>query len=152
MQPVAGRHLSGTQPIHCIAAGKRVKVLLVTNPDNPTGKVYSREQLSQMLSWCLENSVHYIRCAGDISWDTSWHKLISSSHPWEPLPGSSAYLISATAREEARVLPAAAGLAATVRQTALCIACSPAVTVSGCGAPTIYADAVVSGTVMPRSA
>ena len=67
----AGRHPSGTRTIHCISAGKRVKVLLVTNPDNPTGKVYGREQLSQMLSWCLENSVHYIRCATDMSWDTS---------------------------------------------------------------------------------
>ena len=71
MKPTAGRHTSGTQTIHCVTAGKRVKVLLVTNPDNPTGKVYSREQLSQMLSWCLENGVHYIRCAADRSWDTS---------------------------------------------------------------------------------
>ena len=46
-------------------------MLLVTNPDNPTGKVYGREQLSQMLSWCLENRVHYIRCTADLSWDTS---------------------------------------------------------------------------------
>ncbi|KAL3157543.1 hypothetical protein ABBQ32_011999 [Trebouxia sp. C0010 RCD-2024] len=40
--------------------GKRLAVLLVTNPDNPTGTVYSKERLLQMLTWCCKNKVHLI--------------------------------------------------------------------------------------------
>ena len=41
--------------------GKRLAVLLVTNPDNPTGTVYSEQRLIQMLTWCVKSKVHLIR-------------------------------------------------------------------------------------------
>ena len=41
--------------------GKRLAVLLVTNPDNPTGTVYTKKHLLQMLTWCVKNKVHLIR-------------------------------------------------------------------------------------------
>ena len=41
--------------------GKRLAVLLVTNPDNPTGTVYTKDRLLQMLTWCVKNKVHLIR-------------------------------------------------------------------------------------------
>lgn len=41
--------------------GKRLAVLLITNPDNPTGTVYSKDRLLQMLTWCVTNKVHLIR-------------------------------------------------------------------------------------------
>lgn len=41
--------------------GKRLAVLLITNPDNPTGTVYTRQHLLQMLKWCVQSKVHLIR-------------------------------------------------------------------------------------------
>lgn len=41
--------------------GKRLAALLVTNPDNPTGTVYSEQNLVQMLKWCVRSKVHLIR-------------------------------------------------------------------------------------------
>jgi aspartate/methionine/tyrosine aminotransferase len=45
------------------AAGRGIPVrgLLVTNPNNPLGTIYSDESLLEMLRWCLDNKVHYIR-------------------------------------------------------------------------------------------
>ena len=47
------------------AAGRGIPVrgLLVTNPNNPLGTIYSDESLLEMLGWCLDNKVHYIRYA-----------------------------------------------------------------------------------------
>ena len=46
---------------HLRITGKRLAVLLVTNPDNPTGTAYSKQHLLQMLTWCVTNKVHLIR-------------------------------------------------------------------------------------------
>lgn len=44
------------------ARGIPVRGLLITNPNNPLGTIYSNETISEMLRWCLDNRVHYIRC------------------------------------------------------------------------------------------
>ena len=53
LQRAAEEHLRNT--------GKYLAVLLVTNPDNRTGTVYSKKHLLQMLTWCVTNKVHLIR-------------------------------------------------------------------------------------------
>ncbi len=40
--------------------GKRLRILVITNPDNPTGGIYSKDQLTQYTDWCLENNIHLI--------------------------------------------------------------------------------------------
>jgi bifunctional pyridoxal-dependent enzyme with beta-cystathionase and maltose regulon repressor activities len=40
--------------------GRRVSAVLFTNPNNPDGVLYSREQLSSIISWCLRHKVHCI--------------------------------------------------------------------------------------------
>ncbi len=42
------------------AKGKRFRMLILTNPDNPTGGIYSREQLATFADWCISHSVHLI--------------------------------------------------------------------------------------------
>lgn len=46
------------------ARGIPVRGLLITNPNNPLGTIYGSETISEMLRWCLDNQVHYIRCGG----------------------------------------------------------------------------------------
>ena len=41
--------------------GKRLAALLITNPDTPTGTVYSDHHLIQMLKWCVKTKRHFIR-------------------------------------------------------------------------------------------
>lgn len=41
-------------------AGVVVRGLLITNPNNPLGMIYSDATITAMLEWCLENKVHYI--------------------------------------------------------------------------------------------
>lgn len=36
--------------------------MLITNPNNPLGTIYSEEAIKEMIAWCLDNRVHYIRC------------------------------------------------------------------------------------------
>ena len=38
--------------------GKRFRMLIITNPDNPTGGIYSKEQLSSYADWCLAHNTH----------------------------------------------------------------------------------------------
>ena len=40
--------------------GKQFKILIITNPDNPTGGMYSREQLTAYADWCLSHNIHLI--------------------------------------------------------------------------------------------
>jgi len=42
------------------AEGHPVRALLLCNPNNPLGIIYSDEQLQSMLEWCLERRVHFI--------------------------------------------------------------------------------------------
>ncbi|MEM9546704.1 MAG: aminotransferase class I/II-fold pyridoxal phosphate-dependent enzyme [Bacteroidota bacterium] len=42
------------------AQRKRFKILLITSPDNPTGCVYSKDQLKKLATWCIENKIHMI--------------------------------------------------------------------------------------------
>lgn len=41
-------------------AGKRFRMLVITNPDNPTGGMYSRQQLEDYTDWCLRHNIHLI--------------------------------------------------------------------------------------------
>lgn len=43
------------------ARGIPVRGLLITNPNNPLGTIYSEATIVEMLRWCLDNKVHYIR-------------------------------------------------------------------------------------------
>ena len=40
--------------------GKRFRMLILTNPDNPTGIIYSREQLMAYADWCITHNIHLI--------------------------------------------------------------------------------------------
>lgn len=40
--------------------GRNFKVLLLTSPDNPTGLIYSKEQLHTYASWCIEKNIHLV--------------------------------------------------------------------------------------------
>lgn len=40
--------------------GKVVRILLLTNPDNPTGIMYSKKQLHEIATWCIKNKIHLI--------------------------------------------------------------------------------------------
>ncbi len=60
------------------ARGIPVRGLLITNPNNPLGTIYGSEAISEMLRWCLDNQVHYIRCGG---WGAKAGALEGSVHP-----------------------------------------------------------------------
>lgn len=40
--------------------GKNFRMLILTNPDNPTGVVYSREQLESIADWCIDHKIHLV--------------------------------------------------------------------------------------------
>lgn len=40
--------------------GKNFKLLVLTNPDNPTGGIYTFEQLETIAEWCIERKIHFI--------------------------------------------------------------------------------------------
>lgn len=40
--------------------GDRFRMLILTTPDNPTGGIYTREQLDQIADWCIANQVHLV--------------------------------------------------------------------------------------------
>ena len=41
-------------------AGKVFKILILTNPDNPTGGIYPYEKLLEIAHWCLDHQIHLI--------------------------------------------------------------------------------------------
>ena len=38
--------------------GKKFKMLVVTNPDNPTGGLFSKEKLESIADWCIKHNIH----------------------------------------------------------------------------------------------
>jgi aspartate/methionine/tyrosine aminotransferase len=40
--------------------GKRFRILVITNPDNPTGGMYSQSRLNEFSDWCIEHHIHFI--------------------------------------------------------------------------------------------
>lgn len=42
------------------STGKNARMLILTTPDNPTGSIYSQEQLIAISDWCIENHIHLI--------------------------------------------------------------------------------------------
>ncbi len=40
--------------------GKNFKILVLTNPDNPTGIIYTREKLVEIADWCEANQIHLV--------------------------------------------------------------------------------------------
>lgn len=41
-------------------AGNRLRLLVITTPDNPTGMIYSQQHLTEIADWCIEHKVHLI--------------------------------------------------------------------------------------------
>jgi 1-aminocyclopropane-1-carboxylate synthase len=52
-------HLEGARA-DIQAAGKRLRMLILTTPDNPTGGIYREERLAEIAEWCVEGEVHLI--------------------------------------------------------------------------------------------
>lgn len=42
------------------ASGKRFRILVITNPDNPTGGMYELEKLRKIADWCVDHQIHMI--------------------------------------------------------------------------------------------
>lgn len=40
--------------------GKRFRILVITNPDNPTGGMYSESKLNEFANWCISHNIHMI--------------------------------------------------------------------------------------------
>jgi len=40
--------------------GDRFRVLLLTQPNNPTGQVFTEDQISDFSSWCMEREIHIV--------------------------------------------------------------------------------------------
>jgi len=40
--------------------GKRFRLLVITNPDNPTGGMYSQSKLNGFSDWCISHNIHLI--------------------------------------------------------------------------------------------
>ena len=40
--------------------GKQVKMMLFTNPNNPTGTVYSEEEMRIVLTFCRRHDIHLV--------------------------------------------------------------------------------------------
>ncbi len=40
--------------------GKRFRLLVLTSPDNPTGKIYSLQHLKELATYCIEHQIHLI--------------------------------------------------------------------------------------------
>eukprot|EP01084_Bolivina_argentea_P204537 349312_1 len=43
-----------------IKYGNRIKALVFTNPNNPLGKIYDKNQIEMVFKWCVEHKIHFI--------------------------------------------------------------------------------------------
>eukprot|EP01147_Barroeca_monosierra_P003003 gene3003-5792_t len=43
-----------------IKAGNKVKIMIYTNPHNPTGALFPNETTEKIISWCIEHKIHLI--------------------------------------------------------------------------------------------
>ena len=75
--------------------GKVVKLLLLTNPDNPTGIVYSEKQITELANWCIKNQIHLIvnELYALSTLDTT-HKALKKSYPKKIKSRSIAHMIN----------------------------------------------------------
>lgn len=46
------------------AKGQKVKMLVLTNPNNPTGTVYSEEEMRLVLRFCRKHNIHLVSVDG----------------------------------------------------------------------------------------
>lgn len=44
--------------------GQKVKMLVFTNPNNPTGTVYSEEEMRLVLRFCRKHNIHLVPMGG----------------------------------------------------------------------------------------
>jgi aspartate/methionine/tyrosine aminotransferase len=42
------------------AEGRRLRMVVLTQPDNPTGRIYAPSALDEICDWCIENEVHLL--------------------------------------------------------------------------------------------
>lgn len=71
------------------------QALLVTNPNNPLGTLYREETVSEMLAWCLDKRVHYVRCGSRMEGDAGWARTAAGGGH-QPCPPLSAALEPST--------------------------------------------------------
>ena len=72
------------------AGGKRLRMLVLTQPDNPTGAIYTAAQLRDFADWCTEREVHL--CVNELyalsQLDTTDAR-IADDYPAGPVPYTS---------------------------------------------------------------
>eukprot|EP00455_Lapot_gusevi_P054088 TRINITY_DN8583_c0_g1_i3.p1 TRINITY_DN8583_c0_g1~~TRINITY_DN8583_c0_g1_i3.p1 ORF type:complete len:342 (-),score=79.12 TRINITY_DN8583_c0_g1_i3:146-1171(-) len=44
----------------CTEQGKRVRVVLISNPSNPLGRNLTKDEVHTLITWCLEHQIHLI--------------------------------------------------------------------------------------------
>ncbi len=44
----------------CLTFGLHVKILLIVNPNNPMGDIYSPELIADVMSWCRSHQLHFV--------------------------------------------------------------------------------------------
>jgi aspartate/methionine/tyrosine aminotransferase len=57
--PLTTEHLD-TALADIEASGKTFRMLVITNPDNPTGGIYSESKLNELAEWCIVHRIHMI--------------------------------------------------------------------------------------------
>jgi aspartate/methionine/tyrosine aminotransferase len=79
--PLTVEHLAQTKK-DIESQGKEMRMLIITTPDNPTGGIYSLDQLNAYANWCIENQVHLVvnEIYGLTLIDTN-HSAISGDYP-----------------------------------------------------------------------